>query len=101
MCLFLLFMKTKLRIGYNEHVSRDGQVLCVDSNYATTQLVFAVLVEATTVIHQRMHRTSQVGIGLQGLASDPQTVDETIGFRLSLTLSDFSLSSLFTHIRGA
>ena len=33
--------------------------------------------------------------------SDPQTVDETMGFLLSLALSDFSLSGLFTSIRGA
>ena len=42
-----------------------------------------------------------LGIALQGLVLDPQTVDETMGISLALALSDFSLSGLFTSIRGA
>ena len=42
-----------------------------------------------------------LGIALQGLVLDPQTVDETMASLLALALSDFSLPGLFTSIRGA
>jgi hypothetical protein len=37
---------------------------------------------------------------VQMLVSDPNTVDETVGFIFSLALHDFSVSAIFTTMRG-
>ncbi|KIJ91312.1 hypothetical protein K443DRAFT_686155 [Laccaria amethystina LaAM-08-1] len=99
---FLVLMSVLSTIQ-DHHQTQDDHTAAIE----TTRLVFVVLAEATTnhlensgFFRNRLGYES-LGIALQGLASDPQTVDETMGFLLSLALSDFSLSGLFTSIRGA
>lgn len=70
-----------------------------------TRLVFMILSEAMHE-HYQNEEYFAVSVGYESLAhalyalvSDPRTVDESMGFLLSLALHDFALSGLFTTLR--